>query len=47
MNGEIKLAIWLIANAAIDMHEDRISDTEFEEYSTNVICRLKNTNPNQ
>ena len=42
METDLKIAIWKIANAAIDMKDDKISSIEFEELSYNALMQVKN-----
>jgi hypothetical protein len=44
METELKLAIWQIANAALDMYEDKLNGKEFEELAFNALKQVKNLN---
>lgn len=44
METELKTAIWKIANAAIEMHEDKLNGKEFEELAMDALRQVKNLN---
>lgn len=44
MENELKTAIWKIANAAIEMHEDKLNGKEFEELAMDALRQVKNLN---
>lgn len=44
METELKTAIWKIANAAIEMHEDKLNGNEFEELAMDALRQVKNLN---
>ena len=44
MENELKLAIWKIANAAIEMHENKLNGKEFEELAMNTLRQVKKLN---
>jgi len=44
MENELKLPIWKIANAAIEMHENKLNGKEFEELAMNTLRQVKKLN---
>lgn len=42
MKPELKIAIWKIANAAIDMKDDKLNGQEFENLAETELMKVKN-----